>query len=879
MLREILLLLLISFQFLPAAQNDAYIVKHSNEIAIGNGYMERIISTSPDNTGTTEIINKLSGKRYKVKSEVFALQIVFSGLGPAYGKDQNGENPVILTVKDFKFKGYDQIDLREGGKKLLLYYNFDWDNTALRLIVNFEIYPGRFSLRKWIEVADSSEGIQFLDKIYVESMTFGDKDFSHGKFGQPVLNDDIFLGVEYPTVENEITEGKVRIGYVVGKEIKKSPFISYTSITGASPSKIKLEQTFMDYADSIKVNGTRPYLLYNSWYDFRNPLIVKDSSSIMNEKNVLDRIATFKKYMYNKYDIALNAFVLDDGWDNYRSMWSIDSTRFPEGFTPLVKALKPMQTDLGIWASPICGYSNRNLRINWGAEHGYEKTGDFLCFAGTNYKAAYKKVMSDYTEGYNIGYFKWDGFLLSCNEINHGHLPGIYSREANVSTYIDIINAVRKINPNIYLNITTGTWLSPWWLKYADCIWMQGEDYAYAEDVPSINDRDKSITYRDAVLWDDYQRLHLLFPMSSLMTHGIIKGRLNFLGGRNESLDSFSNEVMMYFGRGVMMWELYVSPDLLSDDEWNAIASSVKWAKANKEILEKTKMILGNPLKKEVYGYIHLRKEKGILLLRNPDAYKVTVNIKLTPDLGDIDPSTSYYVKVIYPYNLILPEPVRMNGNLKIGLDGYQVLTAELIPSDKIDKDLPSGVKYSIEGDKLTVYGIPGENKTIESLGRERLQSRGFGEAAEKLKYDDNNPAENNGNEFVSRVNINVPGNYKNTKFGFLLESNEKLQKQLKPDFEIKINGAGQKLTIEEEHGKWFWVYAVMNQGENKVEYSIKFKQKEKGKISSWIISDEELAKAAVDKMLYKDNELLPAKPYPAYIQKEIVSIRKFVIE
>ena len=62
-------------------------------------------------------------------------------------------------------------------------------------------------------------------------------------------------------------------------------------------------------------------------------------------------------------------------------------------------------------------------------------------------------------------------------------------------------------------------------------------------------------------------------PVSGLMIHGIIKGRLNFLGGKDESLDSFTNEVMMYFGRGVMMWELYVSPDLLSDNEWNAIAS------------------------------------------------------------------------------------------------------------------------------------------------------------------------------------------------------------------------------------------------------------------------------------------------------------------
>ncbi len=91
----------------------------------------------------------------------------------------------------------------------------------------------------------------------------------------------------------------------------------------------------------------------------------------------------------------------------------------------------------------------------------------------------------------------------------------------------------------------------------------------------------------------------------------LLKGRLNFLGGNDESLHSFSNEVMMYFGRGVMMWELYVSPELLSNSEWEAIASAIKWAKENKEVLTKTKMILGDPLKREPYGYTHFTEDKG----------------------------------------------------------------------------------------------------------------------------------------------------------------------------------------------------------------------------------------------------------------------------
>jgi len=874
MKRITLLVFLISLSSL-LAQNSAYIKKKNNELNIGNHYIERVISISPDKTGTVEIINKLSNKIYKVQSDEFALQLVFSGVGPAPGKDQNGENPVILTVKDFKYLGYKESSVDGDGKKLALSYNFDWDYTAFRLTVNYEVFPQEFSLRKWIEVADSSAGIQFLDKIYVESMTFDNKDFSHGQFGQPVFDNDIFLGVEYPTVENKIAGNKVMIGYVVGKEIKKDQFVSHTSIIGASPSKVKLGQTFMNYVDGIKVNGTRPYLLYNSWYDFRNPAIVNDSASVMNEKNVLKRIDTFKKYMYDKYNIALNAFVLDDGWDNYNSMWAIDSTRFPNGFTPLVNALKPMNTDLGIWASPFCGYSNRDIRVNWGAAHGYEKVGDFLCFAGTKYKAAFKKRMVDYTKEYQLGYFKWDGFLLSCNEPDHGHLTGIYSGEANVSTYIDIIKAVRKVNPKIYVNITTGTWLSPWWLKYADCIWMQGADYAYAEEVPSINDRDKSITYRDAVLWDDLQRQHLLFPMSSLMTHGIIKGRLNFLGGKNESLDSFSNEVMMYFGRGVMMWELYVSPDLLSENEWNAIAASVKWAEANKKVLEKTKMILGNPLKRQTYGYIHLIKDKGILMLRNPDIEARNVKIRLTPDLGDINPSVKYYVKIIYPYNEILPKPVMMNQDLSINLNGYEVLTAEFIPSDKIDKRLPIGIKFSENNKGFVVYGRSGESEKVLSAGYKNLGDIRFNGSSRNIIIDENSPIINDRNVFESKAKIEVPADFQNAKFAFLLEPDIKLQKDLNPQMEIEVNGESRKVKIEEENSKWFWVSTDLKSGENNIIYKINFKNKVSGKISSWIFADEVLQSEKIENTSLTVEELMPAKPYPADIQKVIIPIKK----
>ena len=76
------------------AQNKAFIKKDGNHISIGNKYIERVINISPRDVGTIQIKNRISGKTYNVKSDEFVLRVVFSGVGPAYSKEQNGENQI-----------------------------------------------------------------------------------------------------------------------------------------------------------------------------------------------------------------------------------------------------------------------------------------------------------------------------------------------------------------------------------------------------------------------------------------------------------------------------------------------------------------------------------------------------------------------------------------------------------------------------------------------------------------------------------------------------------------------------------------------------------------------------------------------------------------
>jgi len=171
-----------------------------------------------------------------------------------------------------------------------------------------------------------------------------------------------------------------------------------------------------------------------------------------------------------------------------------------------------MGARLGIWIGPIGGYFQRDVRVKWMKEHGYETVGGQMCVAGERYKALLKKRVEDFIRNGRVGYFKWDGIQFSCSEPDHGHPPDIYSRRAAMEAVAELSRAARSEEKDMFLNITSGTWLSPWWVKYADTIWMQGQDYGFA-DVPSISRRDQSTTYRDSVLFDDLRRYDFWFPV------------------------------------------------------------------------------------------------------------------------------------------------------------------------------------------------------------------------------------------------------------------------------------------------------------------------------------------------------------------------------
>ena len=246
--------------------------------------------------------------------------------------------------------------------------------------------------------------------------------------------------------------------------------------------------------------------------------------------------------------------------------------------------------------------------------------GRYFCTAGKNYSRLFSDTLLKYQKEYGINYFKLDGIVFGCNAPDHGHPQGVYSDEATARTFIDLLGKLRAQDPKVFLNITTSIWLSP----------VVAEVCRYRVDgrrgfrLPAVRAHARPSARAPSAIaircsTSDFVTHKTQFPISSLMTHGIIKGKANMLGGEKESIEDFRDEVVHYYSVGNMMYELYISPEILSSGEMEVLGNVTKWAVANAHpLLDNSTMVGGDPAQREPYGYVHSNAEKSISFCEIP---------------------------------------------------------------------------------------------------------------------------------------------------------------------------------------------------------------------------------------------------------------------
>ena len=815
----------------------------------------------------------------------------------------NAENPVTFTQDDFSVNHAEYHDLDQGKKELKIFLTGNDNPLAARL--TYQLDSSKFYIRTRLEIIDSSDAGHFLQKVWpVRTVTRENiRLIHHGGFGQPVAfqigTGGVFMGIEYPAADNlasgDTAGTRITCGHEIGEKISSTGFTSEWVVEGMTPDTL-VKLWFMKYVNDIRVAPLRPYTLYNSWYDLRSaeyPRLAPEN--VMNESNIERIVDLLRTNMIDKHHITLDAFVLDDGWDVYQSDWVLRRNEFPHGLKPIAEDLKKTNTALGLWLGPTGGYSFRMKRINWMRENGYEVVGSnpnttMLCLAGKKYSDLVRKRVTDFVSNDEVGYFKWDGIQFSCSELNHGHPPGIFSRRAVMESVIDKCKAVREKNPDVYLNVTSGTWLSPWWVKYANQIWMQGEDYGYA-DVPSISPRDAAMTYRDLSLYDDFRKNDLWFPIQNLMTHGIIKGSLEKLGGDTEPLDKFTNEVLLYLARGVSMWELYISPDILTEGEWNAIGQGIRWAKDRFPILSTTEMVGGDPKLRESYGYVHFSQNRGIIAARNPWIIPDTLKVELSPADG-LDPDASSLVlERVYPTHWISPKLYRAGMNIHLVLDGYETAIYELYPASEARKPLLTNAEYDLLDVEKNIYhmivypsGQPagtitsGISASVAVNGQMIIAADLPAALGHTLPEEPVSGVSFTGDPAGCRIALTLPASVQNAQLAILATPQNDSDRQNVPQVSLVIDGKDDTVQYERGEGASVWCLHRLTPGSHSVHVSLSSMKRQQpwhGSLSCWTVVRQQ--RKGIDVIFTGDQGFvekpMPPLPFPAGVMAKNIRL------
>ncbi|WP_143017609.1 alpha-galactosidase [Kriegella aquimaris] len=628
------------------------------EFLIENESLARTIEITDGKLHTAQIFNKIGGKKIIPNDkQEFKLRI-------SQGTHLEGTD-VELTSEDFTFVKV----LHEGNSSL----GFLLENSKyeLQLELYYELEKDDFYIRKHLKI-ESAKPVT-LERIDVESMVIEDiyqpyklkqitaqgvAEWKPG-LGQPLYTTKsaTFWGMEFPASYNYVKEGRGLCGYLWGKEIKPGEtYTSYKSVIGVCDDPEFVQDAFFEYIDRIRIRPLRLQVQYNSWFDYY---------SGVNREKFIESVATVhQKLVAERGVVPLNAYVIDDGWQDTNADWSDKTWKVNQKFDTDFKSSKAQVTlaksKLGLWMSPGCLLGAEPAARKY-KEQGFEVLAKWMSLAGPRYMQLLEDRILELT-GNGVSYFKLDGLFghLNTREFElHGDTYGIpympqlgtadlmasdsilnnhkfdelktYYLVAGTERLMQIFEKQHEVDPDVYVVISNGAYLSPWWLMYIDAVWMIN-----AGDAAGGSNRTEELVYRDGVYYDTWQKENTQFPINSVFNHEPKKT------STGESQKAFSEYLWMNLSRGTGFIELYIKTKQLSETDWDVLARGLKWARKSFPYFKRSRMHGGNPKNLEVYGYSGWNEDGGFISFHNPSDEQRNYTVKLDRKLGVLPEKENY---------------------------------------------------------------------------------------------------------------------------------------------------------------------------------------------------------------------------------------------
>ena len=595
----------------------AKITQKSNSYQLAN----KVLKASFINTGGKLYFNGCSELGLQPDTELFKVllgdgsTVSASGMKLEDVKIVNlGEDPSAATAS-----------LRYAGKALEARFTYGDLTITWRAVLR----DGSHYLRTEMDIKatrdQSMKGIVAMNYLVAKNSAYTAPEVVGNTRGAILASNHIFAGLETPMGLNSCKdEGNAT--HIEGlwrrnTTLKAGKKWNISSVVGlVAPNQLR--RSFLAYSERERAVAWRPYPVYISWYELnidRNNAPAPSYKGNMTVEQCADVVSHWKTHFYDKYQMTPKAFVWDDGWDQYGT-WTFNPN-FPNGFDEPANEAKKMGTGIGAWLGPVGGYgqSGEYRRAYWRSKGGMQLSNE-------DYYNFFIRCCTNMIDLYDFRFFKFDGISAQASAIG----PDEGTRgEENAEAIISIERAVRQKRPDIFLNTTVGTWASPFWFHFTDAVWRQEGDYGEAGDQGT--DRERWITYRDRLVYQNFIQRSPVCPINTLMTHGFILSRWGAVS-KNMDYDGIVREMRCAFACGSGMVELYNDYKLMDEIKdnqgnagalWKDLAECIKWQQEQADVLPDAHWVGGNPWdgkKANVYGWGAWNGKKSVLTLRNPSA-------------------------------------------------------------------------------------------------------------------------------------------------------------------------------------------------------------------------------------------------------------------
>lgn len=604
----------------------AKITQKSNSYQLAN----KVLKASFINTGGKLYFNGCSELGLQPDTELFK---VLLGDGKTItASEMKLEDVKMVTLAENPSAA--TASLRYAGKALEARFTYEELSIVWRAVLR----NGSHYLRTEMDIQAAKDlpmkGIVAMNYLVAKNSVYTAPEVVGNTRGAILANNHIFAGLETPMGLNS-SKDEGNATHIEGlwrrnTTLKAGKTWNISSVVGLVAPK-QLRRSFLAYSERERAVAWRPYPVYISWYELnidRNNAQAPSYKGNMTVEQCADVVSHWKTHFYDKYQMAPKAFVWDDGWDQYGT-WTFNPN-FPNGFDEPANEAKKMGTGIGAWLGPVGGYgqSGEYRRAYWRSKGGMQLSNE-------DYYNFFIRCCTNMIDRYDFRFFKFDGISAQASAIG----PDEGTRgEENAEAIISIERAVRQKRPDIFLNTTVGTWASPFWFHFTDAVWRQEGDYGEAGDQGT--DRERWITYRDRLVYQNFIQRSPVCPINTLMTHGFILSRWGAVS-KNMDYDGIVREMRCAFACGSGMVELYNDYKLMDEIKdnqgnagalWKDLAECIKWQQEQADVLPDAHWVGGNPWdgkKANVYGWAAWNGKKSVLTLRNPSTSAQTFTTTL----------------------------------------------------------------------------------------------------------------------------------------------------------------------------------------------------------------------------------------------------------